>query len=411
MDADFVQRQVERRANRQRDQIYDVTAWSLPLLWDVELLTADRPTGASVISMNDTRMLRDVVNLPDATVGYLIPWGTNGAAAIAQALREGIRVRSAGGDFVLDGRHFGVGTAIVRTAENGPDLARRLGRIVVGHGAQVVPVNDSYIREGTSLGSGSTRALREPRVLLVYDAPGSTNSVGWARYVLERRYGQRTTAIRTSSLGRAVLADYDVIVFPSGNYGSAVGQGMVTRIQAWMRDGGTVVTMAASTEWATRAGLLATTAERRGGRPVGTPPRAGGTPDQPIDYLEAIAPVDEEPEQTPGSILKVILDKDHWLAAGTDGEIGALVDGSRIFTPITLDEGQNVGRYADLDDLVESGIVWDAAKPQLANKAYLIHQPVGRGQVISFAEDPNYRAYAEATELLFMNAVLLGPGR
>jgi hypothetical protein len=411
MDADFVQRQLERRANRERDQIYDVTAWSLPLLWDVELLPSDRPTGASAISMNNTIMMRDVVNLPAATVGYLLPWGTNAAAAVAEALREGIRVRSVGGDFVLDARHFAVGTAIVRSAENGPDLARRLGSIVVKHGAEVVPVNDSYVREGTSLGSGSTRALREPRVLLVYDAPGSTNSVGWARYVLERRYGLRTTAIRTSSLSRAVLADYDVIVFPSGNYASAVAQGMVTRLQAWMRDGGTVVTMAESTAWAARAGLLATTAERRGGRPAGTPPRPAGTPDQPIDYLEAIAPVDEEPEQTPGSILKVILNTDHWLAAGTDGEIGALVDGSRIFTPITLDEGQNVGRYADLDELVESGIVWDAAKPQLVNKAFLIHQPVGRGQVIAFAEDPNFRAYAEATELLFMNAVLLGPGR
>ncbi|HSG06919.1 MAG TPA: M14 family zinc carboxypeptidase [Longimicrobiales bacterium] len=411
MDADFVQRQLERRANRQRDQIYDVTAWSLPLLWDVELLTADRPTGASVVSMNNTIPMRDVVNLRPATVGYLIPWGTNGAAAVAEALREGIRVRSAGGDFVLGGRRYALGTAIVRTAENGADLARRLGSIVVKHGAEVVPVNDSYVREGTSLGSGSTRALREPRVLLVYDAPGSTNSVGWARYVLERRYGQRTTAVRAATFGRVVLSDYDVIVFPSGNYASAVNQGMVTRLQAWMRDGGTLVTMAESTGWATRTGLLATAAERRGGRAVGTPPRADGTPDQPIDYLEAITPVDEEPEQTPGSILKVILDTDHWLAAGTDGEIGALVDGSRIFTPITLDEGQNVGRYADLDDLVESGIVWDAARPQLANKAFLIHQPMGRGQVIAFAEDPNYRAYAEATELLFINAVLLGPGR
>ena len=38
-------------------------------------------------------------------------------------------------------------------------------------------------------------------------------------------------------------------------------------------------------------------------------------------------------------------------------------------------------------------------------------QPVGRGQVVAFAEDPNYRAYSEATQLLFMNAVLLGQGR
>jgi hypothetical protein len=36
---------------------------------------------------------------------------------------------------------------------------------------------------------------------------------------------------------------------------------------------------------------------------------------------------------------------------------------------------------------------------------------MGRGQLIAFAEDPNYRAYAEATQLLFINAVLLGAGR
>ena len=30
--------------------------------------------------------------------------------------------------------------------------------------------------------------------------------------------------------------------------------------------------------------------------------------------------------------------------------------------------------------------------------------------VIAFAEDPNFRAYAEGTELLFINAVLLGAG-
>jgi hypothetical protein len=38
-----------------------------------------------------------------------------------------------------------------------------------------------------------------------------------------------------------------------------------------------------------------------------------------------------------------------------------------------------------------------------------MHQPLGEGHVIAFAEDPNYRGYAEVTELLFMNAVLLGP--
>ena len=180
-----------------------------------------------------------------------------------------------------------------------------------------------------------------------------------------------------------------------------------------MRDGGTLITMASSSQWATgeNVGLLSTTSERRGGRPAGEDPPSDGTPDQPIDYLEAIAPEDEAPESTPGAILRVILDTEHWLSAGTDGEIGAIVEGTRIFSPIRLDEGTNVGRYGEEEGLVLGGIVWDEAEPQLASKAFLIHQPVGRGQLIAFAEDPNYRAYAEATELLFINAVLLGPGR
>jgi hypothetical protein len=299
----------------------------------------------------------------------------------------------------------------VRVAENEPDLRERLGRIAGAHNAEVVPIDDSYVTEGVSLGSASARALREPRVLLVYDQPGSMYSVGWARYVLERRYGQRTTAVRTSSLGSVPLANYDVIVFPSGNYSNAVSSGLVTNLRAWVSSGGTLITMANSTMWATRAGLLSTEAERRGGRPEGTDPAGADTAEQPIDYLEAIVPEDEAPHSVPGAILRTVLDTDHWLAAGTDGEIGVLVEGSRVFSPLTLDVGTNVGRYGELDDLVLSGIVWEEGQPQLASKAFLMHQPMGSGQIVSFAEDPNYRAYAEATQLLFMNAVLLGPGR
>ncbi len=426
MPEDFVQRQIERRANRRPDEIYDLTAWSQSLLWDVEAIETSatgargEPVAGWGAGLRATETEGDgeagdgaesIPEVPEAALGYLIPWGTNGAAAVAEALREGVRVRAAGAEFTLDGRRHGVGTAIVRVAENGPELRRALAGIAERHRAEVVPIDGAYVREGMSLGSNRVRALAEPRVMLVYDAPGQSYSVGWARYVLERRYGQRTTLVRASSLGRARLADFDVIVFPSGNYGAAVGEGLADRLEAWMRDGGTMITMAESSRWASRAGLLATTTERRGGRAEGDDPPDAGTPDQPIEYLDAISPEDESPEGVPGAILRGVLDTEHWLAAGTDGEIGVLVEGSRVFRPITLDDGANVGRYGDLDSLVLGGIVWEDSRPQLANKAFLIHQPVGRGQLVAFAEDPNYRAYAEATQLLFMNAVLLGPGR
>ncbi len=416
MADEFLQRQIARRANRQPDEIYDLTAWSQSLLWDVEAIEVPatgvrgEPVGGYA-DLGETSEGQTAAALPEAVVGYLVPWGINGAAAVTEALRAGIRVHAGGAPFTLGGRTYGVGTAIVRVAENDDDLRERLAAIGNRHGAEVVPIDDAYVREGMSLGSGRVRALREPRVLLVYDAPGQSYSVGWARYVLERRYGQRTTVVRASSLGRARLSDFDVIVFPSGNYGQAVGSGLVDRLQGWMRDGGTMITIAESSRWASRAGLLASDAERRGGRAQDDDPPDPGTLDQPIEYLDAISPADESPEGVPGAILRTLLDTEHWLAAGTDGEIGVLVEGSRVFRPITLDQGTNVGRYAELDDLVLSGIVWEESRPQLASKAFLIHQPVGRGQLVAFAEDPNYRAYAEATQLLFMNAVLLGPGR
>lgn len=187
----------------------------------------------------------------------------------------------------------------------------------------------------------------------------------------------------------------------------------MARLQQWMRDGGTLVTLAGATHWAAResVGLLATRAERRGGRAEGTDAPKPGTPEQPIEYLDAIEPDDEAPEYVPGAILRGVLDTEHWLAAGTDGELGVFAESDLVLSPITLDRGRNVGRYGDVDDLVLSGVVWDDARPQLANKPFLVHQPLGRGQIVAFTEDPNYRAYTEATMLLFMNAVLLGPGR
>ena len=173
-----------------------------------------------------------------------------------------------------------------------------------------------------------------------------------------------------------------------------------------------MITLGRSTQWAAQenVGLLSATIERKGGRPEGTDPPKAETPEQPIDYLEAIEPVDEGPEYVPGAILRGILDPEHWLAAGTDGEIGVFYESSSVFSPITLDRGTNVGRFAPLEDLVLGGVVWEDARPQLANKPFLIYQPVGQGQLVAFTEDPNYRAYTESTMLLFMNAVLLGPG-
>jgi hypothetical protein len=411
-DEPFVNKQDARRKKRQGDQIYDVTSWSLPLAFAVECVPSALPVAVKSVPLAGTASVAPNA-LPDAKVAYLLPWGFNSAAAVAEALQAGIRVRVAGDIIKLNGRTFPTGTAIFRVAEN-ESLAARLGAIAAKHNVTPVGTDTAFVDVGgISLGSGDVAHMKSPRVLLMWDAPTSSLAAGWTRFALERRIGVPTTAVRVSSFRRANLNDFDVVVMPSGDY-SVLGEDGVKRLKDWVRGGGTLVTLGEASRWAAKekVALIDTRTENRDG----SPEKDGPADDKkkvdlskPFDYEKAIQPERESPENTPGAFLRVALDPEHWMSAGTDFEMGVLVESRRIFTPITLDKGDNVAVYAKKDKLRMSGLAWDEALAALAQKAFLIHQSSGAGHVIAFAEEPNYRAYTEGTMLLFANAVLLGP--
>ncbi|MEK7834226.1 MAG: hypothetical protein AAB401_24270, partial [Acidobacteriota bacterium] len=410
MNEEFIKRQEERRKRRQPDQIYDTTAWNQALLYDVECLATTNAIAAKALPVSVDSLKAVAATLPDAVVGYALPWGATSAAAVIEALQSGLRARFLAAPFTLSGRKFERGTAFFRNSDNGADLKTRLATIAAKHSAEVIKLDSAFVSEGASLGSNQVVTLKAPKVLLAWDSPTSSLSAGWARFVLERRYGQAVTAVRTASLGRVDLRRYDVLILPSGNYSTALGGESLRRIKDWVSAGGTLVTLGEASRWAAResTGLLETRTELRDGSAETDQPPVRTAAAKPSDFDQAIQPLREQPELIPGTILRVRLDEDHWMSSGTDGEIQVLVEGTRVFSPIKLDRGRNVGVYAKKDSLVASGFAWPDSLNLIQQKAFLIHQPMGQGHIIAFAEDPNYRAYAEATEFLFINAVLLG---
>ena len=381
---------------------------------NVDVVASDRVTSAKSRDLRADEPPPAIAPPPAGTLGFLMPWGSGAAAAVAEALREGVKVQTADDTFTHAGRKFAIGTAFVRLSENADGSAATLQRIAQRHGAELVPIAGTWTDEGISLGSTRTRRLKAPRVLVAWDAPTSALSAGWARYALEQRFGQRVTAMRVSTLQNADISGYDVLVLPSGSY--TFGDDALRRLKDWIRSGGTLVTIAEATRWAARdrVGLLSTDALLRDGSPEkdapegGTPAAApGAKPDtsKPYDFDKAIQPEREPPENLAGAMLRVTLYPYHWLTAGLDGDIQAVTEGSRVFAPLKLDAGVNVGVYAPADRLVAGGLVWKEAQPLLAERAFLMHQPMGRGHVIAFAEDPNYRAYVEGTIFLFINAM------
>lgn len=433
MEPEFVAEQRRREARRQRTEFYDLTAWSLPLLFGVETyettlaVTGDRKLLRAGEAEAGAPPLRD----EPPKVAYVVEWGNNGAAAmLAELLRLGVRARCIDRAFTLDGREFRAGSWLVRVAgqddEKVVGLHARMRDLAAAHGVEVHCADSSWVDDGPNFGTRRALDLKVPRVAMLWDDPVSRYSAGWARYLLEQRYGIPVAPLRVRDLGRVDLDRFTVLIMPEGSgYGGELGARGAKKVKGFLERGGVLVAFGSATRWLTdkEVGLLATAAEPRkkpGAETKARPENAGdaaepekpaAAPEEPFDYDKAILPDEERPPSVPGAILAVTIDSEHWLGFGYDDRAFVVHDSSNILTPVKLDRGTNVAIYAQQDELVRAGFVWDEARKQLPQKAYLVHQPHGRGHVVAFAEDPNVRAFADGLNLLLLNAVLLTAGR
>ena len=428
LDDSFIKEQLRRHKKRLGDQIYDVTAWSLPLIFDTEAYMAESPSSGRFTVLTESVKTPGTIQGGKAQLAYLIPWGTNSAAkALANLLRQEVRVFSTDKSMTLNGKKFPRGSLIVKVKNNPVDLHPRLEKIAAETGVEIVATNTSWVDEGANFGSRNVNFLKKPKVALAYNLPTQPYSIGLTRYLIEQKYGYPVTIMNTSQLGRFDLSKHNVLILPNagrffdGGYSQVLGESGAKKIKAWVQNGGTLITFGDATRWLTdeKVGLLATSREFKGGKPekkekdkeAKSDKTKKSAPDlsEPFDVEKAIQPSEELPGSTPGAIMRVALDSEHWLAFGYDGDANVMVSSRNIFTPIKLDKGRNVGLYMPEDKVVVSGFTWEDARKQIANKAYLMHQQHGRGHVVAFAEDPNYRAFMDGLNLLFMNAIFFGP--
>ena len=57
-----------------------------------------------------------------------------------------------------------------------------------------------------------------------------------------------------------------------------------------------------------------------------------------------------------------------------------------------------------------SGLVWPEAAQRIANSAYVTREKIGKGQIILFSGEPNFRGSTRGTNRIWLNAVVYGSG-
>ncbi|MGI8783729.1 MAG: M14 metallopeptidase family protein, partial [Acidobacteriota bacterium] len=242
LDEAFLKEEKRRRDKRDDTQIYDITAWSLAYLYDLEAYWTSEPTRVESEPLENAAAPSEAVAGGRATYAYLMPLETNAEfRALAALLRDDTYVSVARKEIVSGGRRFKRGTIVLRVHTNKGDLHERVEKLARQQGARFFATGTGWSDEGISLGSSNVVYVEKPRVAVVLDTPVSTLSYGWMAHLFDYQYEYPYTAIRASQLNRVALKDYNVLIFPDSGGGlqQLLGKEGLERIRGWVRDGGT----------------------------------------------------------------------------------------------------------------------------------------------------------------------------
>lgn len=404
----FMAEQEARRARGLGDQLYDVTAWSLPLMFNTPFESCGATPSVRTTAVTGELVRPGAVTNPQAAYGFLVAPGSAGQRLVLALLKDGVAARALTQGFTHASGDWPAGTVLIPRAGAPEDLVARLQTLAAATGARVQGVDESWTTSGPSFGSAEAVALRRPRVAMAWDEPAAPTAAGAARYVVEREFGLPVTAVRTPNLASADLSRFEVLILPDGgNYEGVLGEAGVANLRAWVERGGVLIGLGRASRLLVDEDAKLSPARRQ-------TPAAGEAEDTPAaleteeQYRQAVLG-GARPASVAGALIRGRADPDHWLAAGVAPELNLLVQGADVYAPLTRDQGVNVVRFRGPDELLASGQLWDENRRALAYKPAVMASGLGAGQVILFAQDPTVRGYLDGLKPLLMNAILLAP--
>ncbi|GAB4460399.1 MAG: M14 family zinc carboxypeptidase [Armatimonadaceae bacterium] len=419
-EPDFVREQRERkerndqrnsRERREGYEFYDITAWSLPMTFGLEAYWtedgADVP--GAILTAGEGGAVRigaqkEGIVGGRADVAYLFRYDRDSAAVLAlRLLQEGYRLQTVTRPVRTETGEMPRGTLIVRVDRNPDSVHQRISELAETLGIEVQAVNKTYVgTAGVGIASeNNVAALQTPRIAVIADDVTTyVSSYGSVWYTLESA-GVQFTTLRLDQVRMPDLLRYNVLIFPEGsNYAGKLGKAGIADLKDWLRRGGAVLGLGNGGTWFTDEEADLTTA-----KPVGEDDESR-KPSRSTEDGEKPEP--KTPEELPGAIFTARIDPSHFLGWGyPDGTLLVPLSGSTFLKPSTT--GTNVVTFGK-GSSVRSGFIWEGNTEELlAETAYVIDEPVGRGHALLYLADPTFRAYYPGLRRLFYSGILFGP--
>ena len=375
---------------------YDITAWALPYVYGLEAYAVDSSIDTLQTTSVESEVAPDEVLRPAA---YLAEWTSfEDAQFLANLLQRGVRVRFSEVPFVVAGKTFDAGTLIMTRSRADQEFDGIVRAAARAAGQPVYAIESTLVTEGVDFGSSDVPYLRPPRVAVVAGPAVSAYSLGEIWHFFDEQLQYPATLVNSDAFARLHLYRYDVVILPSGGYGSTLTESRLREIREWIRAGGRLIAIEGAARFlAGKDGF--------GLKQFEDTEDEKDEEENPEERLKRYADRDRAAisEDVTGAIFRATLDVTHPLAFGYGETYFTLKRTNEAHT--WLDDGWNVGIVRK--DARVSGFAGSQAEVTQENSLLFGTESIGLGEVVYLLDSPIFRGFWYGGRLLLANAVFL----
>lgn len=366
---------------------YDITGWTMPMAFNLDYAHVGSASLGKEFNINEIPQGK----IARASFAYAFDWGGfYSPRALYRLLSAGVFAKVAESQFNYGDKVFQRGAIVVPLGKayqalSEDEIYSIMETISKEDMLDIYALNSGFTG-GHNLGSASFSTVRLPQVAVLGGPGASAVPVGDLWNLFDQHYKIPLSILPADSFSSVDISRYNVLFITSAH--GSMDAGSAGKIRQWVQAGGTLVTIEQGLRFLPKIGL----------DPLSTVSRPRSTD---IAYEDISTSV--RAQSIPGVILDSRIDITHPLGWGyIDGSLPLLKNNAIILKP--LDNALRTPLRHPAKVLL-SGNLLPSMRELLAGTPACVVTGLGRGRVISFTVDPNFRGIWYGTSKLTANSI------
>ncbi len=373
---------------------YDVSAWHLGMAWGL-------PWAAVTSALNTHN--KAPANKPGNTykndaIAYLFDWDSGKAPAALYYLSQHFEdVMITGKPLHVAGAKVAAGSFVlpVNKNTNQDKLFAVLSTITDAFKVKWYAVDTALAETGVDLGSPAVQKFQSVKAMMVVGSGIDAYQAGSLWHLFDTQVYLPLSKVRTSQLRYIDFSEYTHIILPNGSYQRYFDEKLSKKLKNWVQAGGHLIALQSAANWVENNLQKTEDEDKKKSDDVEEVVRKAYS-----DYNK-----DAAEKVLGGAIVAAEADLTHPLSFGTFLQNQfVLMKGKAVLQP--SEQSYNTPLQAT-EKVRAAGFVSDHWQEKLSKAPLVVADKTGKGSIIKFGFNPNFRAFWQGTQRWMINAIFL----